>query len=120
MLLHRPHPRAVHVSRSSCARYSRRTAAAREPLAKPELAPKFRALLGAGTKPFECVGEVSECRAAVVLAARRADRAGFPLLKELAAEVTGRPDAPAEAEIAAMRRPVGENFVPTVFAFGES
>ncbi len=91
-----------------------------EPLAKPELAPKFRALLGAGTKPFECVGEVSECRAAVLLAARRADRAGFPLLKELAAEVAGRPDAPADAEIAAMRRPVGENFVPTVFAFEES
>ena len=62
-----------------------------EPLAKPELAPKFRALLGAGTKPFECVGEVSECRAAVLLAARRADRAGFPLLKELAAEVAGAP-----------------------------
>ncbi len=88
-----------------------------EPLTKPELAPKFRALLGAGTKPFECVGEVSECRAAVLLAARRADRADFPLLQELAAGVGGRPDAPADAEIAAMRRPVGENFVPTVFAF---
>jgi UDP-N-acetyl-alpha-D-muramoyl-L-alanyl-L-glutamate epimerase len=91
-----------------------------EPLTKPELAPKFRALLGAGTKPFECVGEVSECRAAVLLAARRPDRAGFPLLQELAAEVAGRPDAPADAEIAAMRRPVGKNFVPPVFAFEES
>jgi UDP-N-acetyl-alpha-D-muramoyl-L-alanyl-L-glutamate epimerase len=91
-----------------------------EPLAKPELAPKFRALLGAGIKPFECVGEVSECRAAVLLAARRADRGGFPLLQELAAEVAGRPDAPAGAEIAAMRRPVGENFVPTIFAFEAS
>jgi UDP-N-acetyl-alpha-D-muramoyl-L-alanyl-L-glutamate epimerase len=91
-----------------------------EPLTKPELAPKFRALLGAGTKPFECVGEVSECRAAVLLAARRADRAGFPLLQELAAEVAGRPDAPADAEIAAMRRPVGENFVPPAYAFEES
>jgi hypothetical protein len=91
-----------------------------EPLTKPELAPKFRALLGAGTKPFECVGEVSECRAAVLLAAGRADRADFPLLQELAAEVAGRPDAPADAEIAAMRHPVGENFVPPVFAFEES
>jgi UDP-N-acetyl-alpha-D-muramoyl-L-alanyl-L-glutamate epimerase len=91
-----------------------------EPLTKPELAPKFRGLLGAGTKPFECVGEVSECRAAVLLAARRADRADFPLLLELAAEVAGRPDAPADAEIAAMRRPVGENFVPAVFALEES
>jgi len=88
-----------------------------EPLTKPELAAKFRALLGAGTKPFECVGEVSECRAAVLLAARRADRAEFPLLQELAAEVAGRPDAPTDAEIAAMRRPVGENFVPPAYAF---
>ena len=91
-----------------------------EPLTKPELMPKFRALLGAGTKPFECVGEVSECRAAVLLAARRADRADYPLLTELAAEVAGRPDAPTDAEIAAMRHPVGENFVPPVFAFEES
>jgi UDP-N-acetyl-alpha-D-muramoyl-L-alanyl-L-glutamate epimerase len=91
-----------------------------EPLTKPELAPKFRALLGAGTKPFECVGEVSECRAAVLLAARRADRTEFPLLQGLAAEVAGRPDAPTDAEIAAMRRPVGESFVPPAYAFGES
>src|SRR5487761_1433353 len=83
-----------------------------EPLTKPELAPKFRALLGAGTKPFECVGEVTECRAALLLAARRADRADSALLQELAAEVAGRPDAPDDAETAAMRLPVGENFVP--------
>jgi hypothetical protein len=87
-----------------------------EPLDNPELAPKFRALLGTGTKPFECVGEVNECRAAVVLAARRADRAGHPLLAELAAEVNGRPDAPTEAEIEAMRRPVGTSFVPPALA----
>ena len=46
-----------------------------EPLDDPELAGKFRALLGAGAKPFECVGEVNECRAAILLAARRDDRA---------------------------------------------
>ena len=78
-----------------------------EPLDNPDLAPKFRALLGSGTKPFECVGEVNECRAAVVLAARRPDRAGSALLAELAAEINGRPDAPTAAEIEAMRRPVG-------------
>ena len=89
-----------------------------EPLSDPALAPKFRTLLGSGTKPFECVGEVSECRAAAVLAARRADRADCALLAELAAEVTGRPDAPTDGEIAAMRRPVGENFVPARYAFG--
>ena len=88
-----------------------------EPLANPALAPRFRALLGSGTKPFECVGEVTECRAAVLLAARRADRADCALLQELAAEVAGRPDAPTDAEIAAMRHPVGANFVPPQLAF---
>ena len=56
----------------------------------------------------------------MLLAAGRADRADFPLLQELAAEVAGRPDAPAGAEIAAMRRPVGENFVPPAFAFEDT
>jgi len=87
-------------------------AAAGEPLADPALAAKFRSLLGAGAKPFECVGEVTECRAAVLLAARRHDRAGDDLLPELAAEVASWPDAPSEAEIAAMFRPVGRNFIP--------
>jgi hypothetical protein len=59
---------------------------------------------------------VNECRAAVVLAARRRDRAGNALLAELAAEITGRPDAPTQAEIEAMRRPVGASFVPTALA----
>ena len=72
---------------------------------------------GSGTKPFECVGEVNECRAAVLLAARRPDRADCALLQELAAEVAGRPDAPSEAEIAAMQRPVGENHIPAVYSF---
>jgi hypothetical protein len=90
-----------------------------EPLEVAELARKFRTLLGSGTKPFECVGEVNECRAAVLLAARRPDRADCALLQELAAEVAGRPDAPTEAEIAAMQRPVGENFIPAAYAFAE-
>jgi hypothetical protein len=83
-----------------------------EPLDDPGLVSKFRALLGAGRKPFECVGEVHECRAAVLLAARRDDRAAGGLLTELAAEVTSWPDAPSEEDIAAMFRPVGENFIP--------
>src|SRR5271154_7192921 len=83
-----------------------------EPLDDPGLAAKFRSLLGAGAKPFECVGEVSECRAAVLLAARRDDRAGHPLLTELALEVAGWPDAPSAADAVAMLAPVGENFIP--------
>ena len=87
-------------------------AVAGEPLDDPALKPNFRSLLGAGAKPFECVGEVTECRAAVLMAARRDDRAGSGLLQELAAEVAGWPDAPSEAEIAGMFRPVGRNFIP--------
>jgi UDP-N-acetyl-alpha-D-muramoyl-L-alanyl-L-glutamate epimerase len=90
-------------------------AATGEPLEDPALAGKFRALLGAGTKPFECVGEVNECRAAVLLAARRADRAGDRLLRELAGEVAGRPDAPSDADVAAMLAPVGEAFIPAEY-----
>ena len=58
------------------------------------------------------MGEVTECRAAVLLAARRDDRAGGRLLQDLAAEVAGWPDAPTDADAAAMLRPVGESFVP--------
>jgi hypothetical protein len=83
-----------------------------EPLGDPGLAGKFRSLLGAGAKPFECVGEVTECRAAVLLAARRDDRAGGRLLQDLAAEVASWPDAPTDADAAVMLRPVGENFIP--------
>jgi hypothetical protein len=90
----------------------------REPLGNPALRPKFETLLGSGTKPFECVGEVNECRAALVLAARRADRQATPLLQELAAEVAGRPDAPTAAEIEAMRYPVGASFVPAWLVLG--
>jgi len=91
-----------------------------EPLTRPDLAPKFRTLLGSGTKPFECVGEVNECRAAVVLASSRTDRADSPLLQELAAEITGRPDAPTQAEIEAMRKPVGRNFVPEAYCLQDT
>jgi hypothetical protein len=90
-----------------------------EPLENPGLKPKFQTLLGSGTKPFECVGEVNECRAAVVLAAARPDRAAATLLQELAAEVAGRPDAPTEPEIEAMRHPVGASFVPARYGFEE-
>jgi hypothetical protein len=87
-------------------------AVAGEPLGKPELRGKFRALLGAGTKPFECVGEATECRAAVLLAAARADRASSPLLQALATEVRSWPDAPTAIEAEQMLAPAGRNFVP--------
>jgi len=90
----------------------------REPLADPGQADRFRTLLATSAtgKPFECVGEVNECRAAVLLAARRADRADCKLLQELAAEVMARPDAPSEAMSAGLLRPVGKHFIPPQFA----
>jgi UDP-N-acetyl-alpha-D-muramoyl-L-alanyl-L-glutamate epimerase len=93
-------------------------AGSREPLADPAQADRFRTLLGtsANSKPFECVGEVNECRAAALLAARRPDRANSKLLAELAAEVATLPDTPSPAASAALLRPVGAHFIPAAFA----
>ena len=87
----------------------------REPLTDPALAGKFRSLLGDVdlSKPFECVGEVNECRAALLLADERADRAGFPLLHELAAEVRALPGRPSTE---GLLQPVGEHFIPVPYA----
>ncbi len=87
----------------------------REPLADPSLADRFRALLGTsdGDKPFECVGEVNECRAATLLAVRRPDRSACKLLEELAADVMALPDTPSTE---GMLRPVGEHFIPVTYA----
>jgi UDP-N-acetyl-alpha-D-muramoyl-L-alanyl-L-glutamate epimerase len=89
-----------------------------EPLENTSVTGKFRSLLGAAAKPFECVGEVTECRAAALLAARRADRdprTNPRLLTVLAAEVRTWPDAPSAAEVEAMLRPVGRNFIPNEY-----
>jgi hypothetical protein len=61
----------------------------REPLSNPALVPKFRALIGSGEgpRPFECVGDEPESRAAAVLAAARPDRARTANLQALADEV---------------------------------
>jgi hypothetical protein len=87
----------------------------REPLTDPALAGRFRSLLGDVdlSKPFECVGEVNECRAALLLADERADRAGFPLLHELAAEVRALPGRPSTE---GLLQPVGEHFIPVPYA----
>jgi len=86
-----------------------------EPLADPALAGRFRALLGDTdlSKPFECVGEVNECRAALLLADQRGDRGGFPLLHELAAEVRALPGQPSAD---GLLQPAGEHFIPAPYA----
>jgi len=87
----------------------------REPLADPALAGRFRALLGDTdlSKPFECVGEVNECRAALLLADQRGDRGAFPLLRELAAEVRALPGQPSAD---GLLQPAGEHFIPVPYA----
>jgi UDP-N-acetyl-alpha-D-muramoyl-L-alanyl-L-glutamate epimerase len=75
---------------------------ATEPLTNEALKPKFEALLGKGAKPFECVGEVNECRAALLLAAARTDRRDDHLLHNLADET----DTLTQAEVEAMLEPV--------------
>jgi UDP-N-acetyl-alpha-D-muramoyl-L-alanyl-L-glutamate epimerase len=88
-----------------------------EPLDTPELAEQFRTLLGVSgdIKPFECVGDVDECRVAVLLAADRDDRAGSPLLHALADEVrpvVGDVRPPA----ARLLRPLGPHRIPDRYA----
>jgi hypothetical protein len=92
----------------------------REPLTDPEhpdgsLAERFRTLLGtsAGARPFECVGDIDESRSALLLAARRPDRAGPGLLQTLAAELAGYPAPPDPAVLLA---PIGAHFVPESYA----
>ena len=55
------------------------------------LGDQFGALLGLlpDRKPFECVGDIDECRAAMALTARRRDRADDSLVQRLAAQAVG-------------------------------
>ena len=82
-----------------------------EPLQAPENAARFRTLLGLepDAKPFECVGDVTECRAAVVMAAARPDRQHDVLLQvDLLDEVGPTGDhAPST-----LLTPLGPHYIP--------
>jgi hypothetical protein len=86
----------------------------REPLARADLAERFAILVGLSPdpKPFECVGEVGECRAAAVLAARRADRVDDDPLQRLAAQLP--PMGPSE--MATLLAPHQPHDIPDEFA----
>ena len=81
------------------------------PLRRPEVAEEIRRLVGTSPldKPFECVGDIAECRAALRLAAARPDRADDRLLQDLAAEL-----GPAEAgdDPDHLRGALGPDLVP--------
>jgi len=87
----------------------------REPLSRPHLRDRFRRLLGtvSGAKPFECVGAITECRAALQLTADRRDRAEDPLVRSLADEL---PERLTRAEIGRLLAPLGNHCIPDGFA----
>jgi len=95
----------------------------REPLEHPDAqsskgqtnGERFRTLVGlsSGTKPWECVGDVTECQAAVLLAATHNDRTANPTLGTLAGELRSRG---IEPEVDALLRPIGTHFIPERYA----
>jgi hypothetical protein len=88
----------------------------REPLDDLGLLPQFEALVdtSGGLKPWECVGDVNECRAAVALAIRRTDRGGSPVLRALVERLGDR--LPSDDAIDALMHPLGNHFVPDAYA----
>ncbi len=105
-----------------------------EPLDNPDLAGKFETLLGLvpDAKPWECVGDVGECRVAARLALARADRAGSPMLAQLVSRLVAPSEgvaAPPEAApgVAGPRaerveptaetllHPAGRHFIPDAY-----
>lgn len=87
-----------------------------EPLADPARFRQFRTLLGLSpdTKPWECVGDTTECRAAARLASMRADRAKSPMIDSLLAELAiASSDEPDAGEL---MQPVGNHFIPEKYA----
>ena len=84
-----------------------------EPLEQNDLTERFEALIGTGEslKPFECVGDIEECRVAVELAASSPDRAGNEVLATLRAQLeTAGGALPADA--AAFFHPIGTHNIP--------
>jgi hypothetical protein len=88
-----------------------------EPLDQPELLPRFRTLLGLGpdVKPFECVGDVDECRTAAVLAGDRGDRLDTEVLRALRDEL-GAGVVAARVAASALALPMGPSNVPDRYA----
>ena len=88
-----------------------------EPLDNPALQGRFVTLLGLApdAKPFECVGDVEECRAALLLAADRPDRRGTTTLDSLRARVraTAGSSGPGGA---GLLTPRGDHHIPERYA----
>lgn len=90
----------------------------REPLENPDLDAQFATLLGLSgrLKPFECVGDIDECRIALVLAAERPDRAGNPVIAGLKRRLGEAEVLPDRAPADAMFLPLSPNNIPERYA----
>ncbi len=88
-----------------------------EPLSDPSLLPSFRDLLGIGegTKPFECVGDVDECRTALTLASEREDRSGNLLIQRLLADL-GDSSLAAREDAGRLLSVLGPHHIPDAIA----
>jgi UDP-N-acetyl-alpha-D-muramoyl-L-alanyl-L-glutamate epimerase len=88
-----------------------------EPLDDAGLADRFSTLLGLApdAKPFECVGDVDECRAALVLAAARPDRRDTALLQSLREAVESAPGS-TPCPPAGLLSPLGPHYIPDRYA----
>jgi hypothetical protein len=86
-------------------------------LENPSNEARVRALLGLGddARPFECVGDVDECRAAVLLAAGRADRQDGGLLLRLRDEVA-RVSGAVQPDATTLLAPRGPHHIPERYA----
>jgi hypothetical protein len=89
----------------------------REPLTDPTNEARFATLLdlAPGAKPFECVGDTEECRAAVLLAAGRDDRRGKQLLGRLRADVE-RALGSTPLDASTLLAPRGGHHIPDRYA----
>jgi hypothetical protein len=87
-----------------------------EPLENLANEARFAALLGLGddARPFECVGDVDECRAALFLAAERPDREEGRQLRRLRDQVALVTAAPPDA--ATLLAPRGPHHIPERYA----
>jgi hypothetical protein len=88
-----------------------------EPLEQRELESSFGALLGLSVdaKPFECVGDIDECRAALALAADRDDRKDNQLLNALL-EKLGPEHVASPVQAASLLKPAGPHYIPDRYA----